>query len=416
MKYCLLPLLLLVLAAQPLQTQSVSRGAPRVFLDCSGFRCDEQFLRSEITWVRYVRDRQDADVHLLITQQRTGGGGREFTLEFLGQGDLARQQLQLRHLSPQTATDDEERQGLARTIALGLAPFVAALTPGAAGLEVSYQAPEGVEAAPTEAPSDPWNFWTFRTRVGGAFRGESRRTSRDVNGSFAAERVTEEWKIELGGEGNQSRARFEVDSATVITSDEHRYGAGALVVRSLGPHWSVGGRAGIESSTRLNQDLTVRIAPALEYSVFPYELFNRRQLTVLYSAGVSHYDYAEETVFGETAQLLPEHRLRTGLELNQPWGEVDVSLEARQFLHDPERYSLQLFNRLDVRLIRGLSASVFGRVSYIRDQIFLPAGDADPEEILLDLRQLETNYEYFMSVGLSYTFGSIYSTVVNPRF
>jgi hypothetical protein len=113
---------------------------------------------------------------------------------------------------------------------------------------------------------------------------------------------------------------------------------------------------------------------------------------------------------------LPEHSLRGALDLNQPWGEVNLSLEGRQFLHDTNRFSLELFNRLDVRLLRGLSVSLFGGASYIRDQLFLPAGDADPEEVLLDLRQLETNYEYFLSLGLSYTFISIYSTVVNPRF
>src|SRR5690606_11298179 len=115
----LLPLLLPLLlypAALPLHGQETAPGSLRVFLDCSGFRCDEQFFRAEIDWVSYVRDRNDSDVHLLITRQQTGGGGWEYTLEFLGQGTLAAQQLELRHVVPQTATDDEEREGLARTM------------------------------------------------------------------------------------------------------------------------------------------------------------------------------------------------------------------------------------------------------------------------------------------------------------
>jgi hypothetical protein len=415
------PLLLVSLAAiaitLPLNAQQAPAGALRVFLDCSGFQCDQQFFRTEIEWVGYVRDRQDADVHLLITRQQTGGGGWEFTLDFLGQGALAQQQLQLRYVSPQIATDDEEREGLARTIRIGLAPLVTARSPGAMGLEVRYAVPDGVEGAVgTEGIDDPWNFWTFNTRVGGAFRGEARRTSWDVDGSFQAERVTEDWKFQFVGEGDQSNGRFEVDSTTTVRSEQHRYGTAALLVRSLGPHWSAGAEAEGQSSTRLNQDLAVRFAPAIEYSVYPYQLFNRRQLTFLYALGFSHFDYEEVTIFGEASETLPEQSLRGALDLNQPWGEVNVSLEGRQFLHDPKRYRLELFNRLDVRLLRGLSASIFGRASYIRDQLFLPAGDADPEDVLLDLRQLETNYEYFISLGLSYTFGSIYSTVVNPRF
>ena len=38
------------------------------------------------------------------------------------------------------------------------------------------------------------------------------------------------------------------------------------------------------------------------------------------------------------------------------------------------------------------------------------------EEILLELRELQSGYEYAFEFGLTYTFGSIFSAVVNPRF
>lgn len=41
---------------------------------------------------------------------------------------------------------------------------------------------------------------------------------------------------------------------------------------------------------------------------------------------------------------------------------------------------------------------------------------ATPEEILLMLRELETDFSYSFSVGLSFRFGSLKSNVVNPRF
>jgi len=43
-------------------------------------------------------------------------------------------------------------------------------------------------------------------------------------------------------------------------------------------------------------------------------------------------------------------------------------------------------------------------------------GDASLEEILLRRRMMETTYSYFALVGVSFTFGSIYTNVVNPRF
>ena len=58
----------------------------RVFLDCD---CFEDYLRDQITWVDYVRQAQDADVHLLSTDRETGGGGRELVLRFVGRGRFA---------------------------------------------------------------------------------------------------------------------------------------------------------------------------------------------------------------------------------------------------------------------------------------------------------------------------------------
>ena len=54
--------------------------------------------------------------------------------------------------------------------------------------------------------------------------------------------------------------------------------------------------------------------------------------------------------------------------------------------------------------------------SRIRDQLFLPLRGATPEEVLLRLRRLQSGYEYGFRFGLTYTFGSIFSSIVNPRF
>jgi len=40
---------------------------------------------------------------------------------------------------------------------------------------------------------------------------------------------------------------------------------------------------------------------------------------------------------------------------------------------------------------------------------------ATPEEIIARQQALATHYSYFTGFGLSYTFGSIYNNVVNPR-
>lgn len=46
----------------------------------------------------------------------------------------------------------------------------------------------------------------------------------------------------------------------------------------------------------------------------------------------------------------------------------------------------------------------------------LPRRDATPEEVLLRVRELQSGHEVRLQVGLSYTFGSIFNNIVNPRF
>ena len=46
------------------------RAQLKVFLDCES--CFSDFLRTEIAFVDYVRDRTEADVHLMIREAQTG--------------------------------------------------------------------------------------------------------------------------------------------------------------------------------------------------------------------------------------------------------------------------------------------------------------------------------------------------------
>ena len=84
-------------------------SAPKVFIDCRG--CDRDYFRDNITYVNYVRDRKDADVHVLITQQSTGGGGREYTFAFIGQKECA----DVKHTLICTSTPNDSRDEIRRT-------------------------------------------------------------------------------------------------------------------------------------------------------------------------------------------------------------------------------------------------------------------------------------------------------------
>ena len=47
---------------------------------------------------------------------------------------------------------------------------------------------------------------------------------------------------------------------------------------------------------------------------------------------------------------------------------------------------------------------------------FAPEEGASLEDVLLRRKMQKTDYSYYTSFGFTYTFGSIYNNVVNPRF
>jgi len=57
-----------------------------------------------------------------------------------------------------------------------------------------------------------------------------------------------------------------------------------------------------------------------------------------------------------------------------------------------------------------------GSGSMVHDQLGLVKEDLPLDQILLQRKELATQFQYFTSFGFTYTFGSIYNNVVNPRF
>ncbi|MEA2705577.1 MAG: hypothetical protein QOH22_365 [Gemmatimonadaceae bacterium] len=400
-------------APNPSAADSVApTGRLRVFLDCNF--CDFDFMRTEINFVDYVRSRQDAQVHILVTNQSTGGGGTEFTLHFIGQKELAHVADTLRYLSPPTASQDDLRRGLARIIRLGLVRYYAHL--GQSGhFDVTYTAPTG-DSASKAAVKDRWNLWVFRMNASGYGNGEKSSNFVSLNGSVNASRTTEMWKTSLTSYGNYNQSRFILSDASKFNSYSHGYGFTELIVKSLGQRWSAGQRGSWTSSTFLNQKRAIRFAPALEYDFFPYSQSTRRVLTLQYSPGINFFRYQDTTIFDKISEVRADQTLTASIAVKQTWGSISSSLEGASYMDDFTRKHLVFFNALDLRLFKGFSFFLFGQVALLRDQLYLLRGSLSDEERLLRRRQLETSYSYFLQLGFSYSFGSIFNNIVNPRF
>jgi hypothetical protein len=166
----------------------------------------------------------------------------------------------------------------------------------------------------------------------------------------------------------------------------------------------------------LNEKLLFRVAPAIEFDLYPYSQSTRRQLTFNYSLGVNHYRYEEETIYDKLHETLPTQVGTVSLRLKQPWGSTETSVEASQFLSAGGKNHVSIWESLDVRLFKGFSFNTYGSIERLHDQIYLAKAGATPEEVLVQRRQLATSYSYYISFGFSYSFGSIHNNIVNSRF
>lgn len=387
--------------------EELKEKAPRVFIDCR--RCDINYIKTEITFVNYVRDRKEADVHVLITTQRTGSGGTEHTIAFIGLRDYADIQNTLTYTSNQTDTADDVRRGLVRVLKMGLVQY-AAKTPIADRISVSFKD----KVKPTSV-KDKWNFWVFSLSLNGSLDKETSESNTSIRGNFSVNRVTPDLKIRMGVNGYFREDKYETDEGMYTSSSESESFTG-LIAKSINDHWSVGAWLSLSSSTYSNIKFSISPSPAIEYNLFPYSESTRRQLRFLYKIGYIYSRYREVTVYEKTSENLFAESLSVTLELKEPWGTATASLQGSHYFHDFSKNKIEISGELSVRLFKGLSLNIESSYERIRDQLSLPLGEATWEEILLRRKELAKDYEFEISMGFSFTFGSIYSNIVNPRF
>ena len=417
---CVMALLLVTTPVLAQNTKATVRDhgqstALRVYLDCQETGCDRDFLVTEMKWVNWMRDRLDAEIHVLVTSEATGSGGRRYTVLTIGQKQYAGAADTLTYTANANDAHDTRRRGLLRVISQLLLPY-AARTPLGARLTVSFAATPAGDAAQAATARDKWNFWTYSISANGYGSGEKRQSFENLWSSLSANRTTETWKIRLGGNFSYDQSSFSFSDGSKYATLQRSFGVSSIIVRSFGAHWSVGGKAEADRSDYYNTNANVVAGPAVEWDYYPYPEYTRRRLTVLYSVAAKHYAYRETTIYGKHHETRPLHFLAVGLAKRQPWGSASVSLTGSQFLNALKYYNASVNSSVDVRLGKGFSVNLNGNLSRVRDQLYLPRGEATDEDVIARQRALSTNYRYFVMAGLRYQFGSIFNSVVNQRF
>jgi hypothetical protein len=379
----------------------------RIFIDCA--RCDMNYIRDEIPYVNYVRDVKEAQLYVLETREITGSGGRKYTYSFVGQQDFTGQDDTLVYASRPDDSRDYQRIWRTQMLKMGLMPYVAK-TPLYS--EVLIDPTDRVER---QIVVDNWDNWVFELEAEPEFEGEESYKELSLQSSVSANKITHDWKLELDFDHRFTRTNYTYDD-TLYTNDKSFQGLELLGVKSLGDHWSAGIRAEQLSSSYNNIRLSIDVMPSLEYNLFPYSKSTHRQLRFLYGIGSSFRIYEDSTIYDQIEELLWKQQLQVAYQVQEKWGSVNVSLEGSNFFHDFSKNRVELSGYISVRILKGLSMRVGGGVARINDQLSLVRGEASEAEILLQLQELETTYNVEGFVGITYTFGSIYNNIVNPRF
>jgi hypothetical protein len=336
-------------------------------------------------------------------------------LEAIGLGAFASHRDTLRFSTPPSSTDDAVRGEILRNLQLALAPY-ALRTDAGRSLRIAPARKTGEDDERPPVGRDRWNAWVFEVSAGASTEREERQSDLSLDGDLEARRITRALKLGVSVGADYDRSRFELDEGGEVTSTREHYAGGAIAIRSLGNHWGVGVETTVRSSTFDNFRLRVLAAPAIEYSIWPYDQSTRRQLVLQYAPGIAVMRYREETIFGKLSEIRPAQAFSVGYDVRQPWGSANATLLASSYLDDFSKNRLEFDMEWNMRVVRGLEFEIGASTSLIHDQLSIPKRDATDEEILLEQRALRTNYRYDLRAGFSYTFGSIFNSVVNPRF
>ncbi len=386
---------------------SLRKDAVKLFIDCQ--HCDMNHIRREIPYVNYVRDVKEAQLYIRETRENTGSGGRQYSYLFIGLEKFEGLNDTLIYTTRPDDTSEHRRQGRTNMMKMGLMRYVAR-TPIFKEVNIEHSG-----TIQEDEVSDKWNNWVFEIETRPRFESEESYKELSVDNSFVANKITPDWKIELEFNYELNRTKYTYDDET-FTKERTEAEFENLIVKSLNEHWSVGNRLNLLTSTFNNLKFNATILPSVEYNLFPYSESTHHQLRFLYGIGASFNQYNDTTIYDKSKENLSLQQLQVAYQIQEKWGSINISLEGSNYLNDFSKNRIELDGYITVRIIKGLSVSVRGGIARIRDQLSLAKGKYSEADVLLQLQELATEYSVDGGIGLTYTFGSIFNNVVNPRF
>lgn len=385
----------------------------QVFVDCSnGGNCYPEFIRQEIPLVNFVRDRLDADIHIVVTNQYNANQAGQYQLRFIGRNNFINSQDTIHYLVPPNSSDDEIRKLFVHHLKLGLVPFLTQLHQ-TDQIDITFKSTETPEN--TQSANDPWNYWVFKISANGSVDGNQNYFSGSGNFNITADRETEESKSNVYVSNSREIQKYN-DQGTVYKYSFQSYNAGCSHNKKIREHWALGASLDATNSLFSNYKYRVQANIQSEYSVFPYKDFNNKRFVFLYSAGPSFNQYYDSTIYLKENDFFVQQSVGSIFSFIQPTGGTHIGIFWNNYIPDFSKNNLAIYGAIQYRIAKGLNFAIWGNYSFVHDQINIRKGDIDLNQLLVRNQELLSSYNYNLGMGVSYRFGSKNNSAVNPSF
>lgn len=391
---------------------SSSKQINRLKVFIEGRFIDFDYIRRNINFVDFINDPKSSDVHVIVTDNRTGGGGTNYILNFYSNNLGQVGNISLNCISNTGDTEDEIRECITRSLKLGLMPYFNE-TANNGMIDISYTRED--EPHKTKSSEiDKWNQWVFRLNANGGFNFQESKTNYNYSFNGRADKISEKYKIRAFYWMRNRVESFKNEGDVIISENSHKF-SNLETVYSLTDRWSTGVFLSYSQNKSINTRFNIGIKPAIEYNFFPWEESDKRVFTIAYFAGWAMVDYFETTIYDQDNESLWAHNIRMNFELTQPWGEIETQLEGSSYWSDISKNRFTFRSNLSYRITRGLSLNFDFMASSIHDELWKPKTEYSLEDILLGNVSLPSTFRLSGGMGISIQFGSLYNNIVNNR-
>ena len=385
----------------------------RIFLEGDEIE-DEDFdyLRNRIDFADFVNDPKVADVHIIIIKEQTGSGGYNYSVWFNGNAfnDLNGYTLNTSVMPGETI--HRYRELLGQTVVRGLMPFFNEVE-DSKNYELRLKRDENKINNPSII-NDKWKNWVFKLSLWGGYNYEDQIKGYNYITALKADKIIDKVKILNYIYLTKDIKTYQSDDGEI----EYRYIYNSFsnaITYSLSDHWSIRSYISPYQNTYYNQEFTLSGNLAAEFNIFPWETSDKKILSMAYAVGFTSMNFYELTIRNKMSETLPVHKLNIRAKAVQPWGEINTTVVASQYLNDFSLYRLSISSVFSFRITKGLTFDFSVAVNGIHDEIYTSARKYSIEDIILGNIDLPSTIEVKSTVGLTYRFGSIYNNVVNNR-